>query len=116
MALKSVLSDFLDSGSLSGLRIGVPSVCSSDRHNLRPLTKPTQDYFPSELHPSVVDLLRTLLADLKANGASLVPVSLPSTQYALSAYYVIASAEASSNLARYDGVQYGRSEHSILVF
>ena len=38
MALKSVLSEFLDSGSLSGLGIGVPSVCSSDHHNLRPLT------------------------------------------------------------------------------
>ncbi|KAF9645661.1 amidase signature enzyme, partial [Thelephora ganbajun] len=89
-ALKSALSDFLDTGSLSGLRIGIPS-----------------DYFPRELHPSVVDPLRALLADLKAHGASIVPVSLPSTPYALSAYYVIASAEASSNLARYDGIQYG---------
>jgi aspartyl-tRNA(Asn)/glutamyl-tRNA(Gln) amidotransferase subunit A len=67
-----------------------------------------QDYFPEELHPSVINLLRALLADLKAHGASIVPVSLPSTPYALSAYYVLASAEASSNLARYDGVQYGQ--------
>jgi aspartyl-tRNA(Asn)/glutamyl-tRNA(Gln) amidotransferase subunit A len=44
---------------------------------------------------------------LKNRGATVLPVSLPNTRYALSAYYVIASAEASSNLARYDGVQYG---------
>ena len=44
---------------------------------------------------------------LKANGANIVPVSMPSTSYALSSYYVLASAEASSNMARYDGIQYG---------
>jgi len=44
---------------------------------------------------------------LKNRGATVLPLSLPNTRYALSAYYVIASAEASSNLARYDGVQYG---------
>ncbi len=44
---------------------------------------------------------------LKSRGATVLPVSLPNTRYALSAYYVIASAEASSNMARYDGVQYG---------
>ena len=47
--------------------------------------------------------------DLKALGAEIVEISLPSTDYALSAYYIISSAEASSNLARYDGVKYGYS-------
>jgi len=76
--------------NLGGLRIGIP-----------------REYFPVELDSSVVNPLRVVLAKLQSLGASLVPVSLPSTPYALSAYYVIASAEASSNLARYDGVQFG---------
>ena len=44
---------------------------------------------------------------LKEAGAEIVEVSLPHTKYALPAYYIVASAEASSNLARYDGVRYG---------
>lgn len=48
-----------------------------------------------------------MVRSLKKRGATILPVSLPNTSYALSAYYIIASAEASSNLARYDGVQYG---------
>ncbi|KAF8902385.1 amidase signature domain-containing protein [Gymnopilus junonius] len=75
---------------INGLRIGIP-----------------QEYFPSEMSPAIIEHLRTLIALLKTQGATIVPVSLPSTSYALSSYYVLASAEASSNLARYDGVQYG---------
>ncbi|KZT00578.1 amidase signature enzyme [Laetiporus sulphureus 93-53] len=76
--------------SLVGLRIGIP-----------------QEYFPAELNTSVLGPLRQVLAHLQSRGAQLVPVSLPSAPYALSAYYVISSAEASSNMARYDGIQYG---------
>ena len=68
-----------------------------------------QEYFPSELSPAILDPIRRTIASLKSLGAIVVPVSLPSTSYALSAYYVLASAEASSNMARYDGVQYGTS-------
>ena len=50
-----------------------------------------------------------MLELLKSRGASLFPVSLPSTPYTLSAYYVISSAEASSNMARYDGIEYGKT-------
>ncbi|KAF8519655.1 amidase signature enzyme [Gautieria morchelliformis] len=78
------------SASLQGLRVGIP-----------------QEYFPAELDPSLLQPFRKTLAHLKDRGAALIPVSLPSTPYALSAYYVIASAEASSNMARYDGVRYG---------
>ncbi|XP_006461748.1 hypothetical protein AGABI2DRAFT_222615 [Agaricus bisporus var. bisporus H97] len=75
---------------LQGLRVGIP-----------------QEFFPAELSPFVVKLVRRVLKSLKDQGATLIPVSLPSTSYALSSYYVLASAEASSNLARYDGIQYG---------
>jgi len=75
---------------LKDLKIGVP-----------------QEYFPSELPPQIIEHVRSVLTALKANGANIVPVSLPSTSYALSSYYVLASAEASSNMARYDGIQYG---------
>jgi aspartyl-tRNA(Asn)/glutamyl-tRNA(Gln) amidotransferase subunit A len=75
---------------LKGLKIGIP-----------------QEYFPSELSPQIIEHVRSVLTALKANGAIIVPVSMPSTSYALSSYYVLASAEASSNMARYDGIQYG---------
>ncbi|KAG1816463.1 amidase signature domain-containing protein [Suillus subaureus] len=89
-SLLSTLDADLSSPDLSSLRIGIP-----------------QEYFPSELNTTIVTAVRRVLERLSSLGAQLIPVSLPSTPYALSAYYVIASAEASSNLARYDGVQYG---------
>ncbi|KAF8517946.1 amidase signature enzyme, partial [Hysterangium stoloniferum] len=76
--------------SLGRLRIGIP-----------------HEYFPAELNPSLLKSFRAILENLKSRGATLFSVSLPHTPYALSAYYVLASAEASSNLARYDGVRYG---------
>ena len=51
--------------------------------------------------------IETTIARLKAAGAEIVPVSLPHTRYAVPTYYVIATAEASANLARFDGVRYG---------
>ncbi|KAJ7881166.1 amidase signature domain-containing protein [Mycena leptocephala] len=78
------------SSALTDLRIGIP-----------------HEYFPSELTDEVLTPVRAAIEGLKSQGATIVPVSLPSTPYALSAYYVISSAEASSNMARYDGVQYG---------
>ncbi|KAI5122488.1 hypothetical protein M0805_001397 [Coniferiporia weirii] len=81
---------FRSQGSLNGLVIGIP-----------------QEYFPEELGESAIEPLRNLEERLRSAGAEVVPVSLPSTPYALSAYYVIASAEASSNLAKYSGIHYG---------
>jgi aspartyl-tRNA(Asn)/glutamyl-tRNA(Gln) amidotransferase subunit A len=67
------------------------------------------------VNPTILKPYRELLRCLKKRGAEIVPVSLPSTRYALSAYYVIASAEASSNLARYDGIEYGMIELSAYI-
>ena len=77
-------------GDLRGKRIGVP-----------------REYRPDGLDPTIAALWDQGLAWLKDAGATIVDVSLPHTKYALPAYYIIAPAEASSNLARYDGVRYG---------
>jgi aspartyl-tRNA(Asn)/glutamyl-tRNA(Gln) amidotransferase subunit A len=75
---------------LTGLRLGVP-----------------KEYFQSGMDPEVEAAVRKALDELGRAGATLVPVSLPHTQYAIATYYLICMAEASSNLARYDGVRYG---------
>lgn len=58
--------------------------------------------------PDVLAAFHKSIDTLKSLGASVSSVSLPSTQYAVPVYYIIATAEASSNLARFDGVRYGR--------
>jgi aspartyl-tRNA(Asn)/glutamyl-tRNA(Gln) amidotransferase subunit A len=77
-------------GDLKGLRIGVP-----------------QEYFIAGIQPEVEAAVRQAIAALQELGASVQPVSLPYTRYALPVYYLIAPAEASANLARYDGVRFG---------
>ena len=76
--------------SLKGLRIGIP-----------------KEYRVEGMHTDIDKLWQQGRGWLKAAGAELVDVSLPHTKYALPAYYIVAPAEASSNLARYDGVRYG---------
>ena len=66
-----------------------------------------QDYHIAELHPSILAAWSKAEQALREWGARIVPVHLPTTQAALPAYYVLAPAEASSNLAKYDGVRYG---------
>jgi Asp-tRNA(Asn)/Glu-tRNA(Gln) amidotransferase A subunit family amidase len=99
-----------DSGNLANIRIGIPQVRPQSLYPVRHhdlLLDGWQEYFPASLESSVISRFRRVARALKNRGATVLPVSLPNTSYALSAYYVIASAEASSNLARYDGVQYG---------
>jgi aspartyl-tRNA(Asn)/glutamyl-tRNA(Gln) amidotransferase subunit A len=72
-----------------------------------------REYFPeSGLDKEVENAIRKSQDLLKSLGAELINISLPHTQYAVSCYYIIAPAEASSNLARFDGVQYGLREEA----
>jgi aspartyl-tRNA(Asn)/glutamyl-tRNA(Gln) amidotransferase subunit A len=66
-----------------------------------------QEYFPPELDAGVAAVCAAALERLRALGATVRSVSLPHTRYAVPTYYIIAPAEASSNLARFDGVRYG---------
>lgn len=77
-------------GGVRGLRLGVP-----------------KEYFLPGMDPGVKAAVEAAIARLEALGARPVEVSLPHAEYAVATYYIVATAEASSNLARYDGVQYG---------
>lgn len=77
-------------GDLKGIRIGLP-----------------REYRVPGLHPEVQQAVETAVRQLAALGAELVEISLPHTRHAVAAYYIIAPAEASANLARFDGVRYG---------
>lgn len=79
-------------GSIKGLRIGVP-----------------EEYWVEGTQPAVIKVVRQAIEHLRELGAEISPVSLPHTKYGVAAYYIIAPAEASANLARYDGVKYGYS-------
>jgi aspartyl-tRNA(Asn)/glutamyl-tRNA(Gln) amidotransferase subunit A len=79
-------------GDVAGLRIGIP-----------------REYFVSGIQPEVEAAVRAAIDTLVGLGAEVVDVSLPHTDYALPVYYLIAPAEASANLARYDGLKYGLS-------
>ena len=71
-----------------------------------------KEYFVEGLDPDVDASLRTAIKQIEALGAEAIEVSLPHTQYAIPVYYLILFAEASSNLAKYDGVRFGLSERS----
>ncbi|HEX4515131.1 MAG TPA: Asp-tRNA(Asn)/Glu-tRNA(Gln) amidotransferase subunit GatA [Polyangiaceae bacterium] len=66
-----------------------------------------EEYFGEGLDPDVEASVREAIAALEHEGCQIVPIQLPHTKYAVSTYYVVATAEASSNLARFDGVRYG---------
>ena len=69
-----------------------------------------KEFYGQGIDPEVKKVIKDAIAKLKSLGAEVKEMSLPSTDYAIAAYYIIAKSEASSNLARYDGIRYGRSE------
>jgi aspartyl-tRNA(Asn)/glutamyl-tRNA(Gln) amidotransferase subunit A len=77
-------------GGIKGLRVGIP-----------------REYFVKGTEPDVARLVRAAIDKLEELGAEVGEVSLPSTDYGLATYYIIAPAEVSSNLARYNGTRYG---------
>lgn len=78
---------------LKGLRLGLP-----------------KEYFEAGLDPEVQKAVEDAVGEMEAAGATVVEISLPRTEYGVAAYYVLAPAEASSNLARYDGVRFGHRD------
>lgn len=80
----------LESASLKGVKIGLP-----------------REYFIDGADPEVLAIVRDAIDKCQKAGAEIVEVSLPHTEYAMAVYYIVAPAEASANLARFDGVRYG---------
>lgn len=84
--------NYLDhlTGDIKGLRVGIP-----------------KEYFVDGMQPEVESAIRAAIEKLKELGAEIVEISLPHTEYSLPVYYLIATSEASANLARFDGIRYG---------
>jgi len=85
--------DFSEKSDLDGLRVGVP-----------------KEYFISGIQPDVANRVKEAVETFRSLGAVIVDITLPHTEYALPVYYLIAPAEASANLARYDSVRFGLRE------
>lgn len=86
-------------GDVQGLRVGLPA-----------------EYFIDGMQPEVEEAVRAAVAQLEALGAEIVPISLPNTDKALPVYYLVATAEASANLSRYDGIRFGYSAQDDSMF
>ncbi len=85
-------SDDEAAASLRGLRLGLP-----------------RQYFVKGMEPGVAARIREAVAAMEAAGAEIIDVDMPHTDYGLATYYIVAPAEASANLARYDGIRYGHA-------
>ncbi len=86
-------------GEITGMRIGIP-----------------QEYFVEGIQPEVEAAVRTAIEQFASLGAEIVPINLPNTELALPVYYLVVTAEASANLARFDGIRYGLSVDGDTIF
>ena len=86
-------------GEIDGMRIGIP-----------------QEYFVEGIQPEVEAAVRSAIEQFASLGAEIVPIRLPNSELALPVYYLIVTAEASANLARYDGIRYGLSVEGETIF
>lgn len=93
---KFSISNFQFSNNLKGIKVGVP-----------------REYFREGLNPKVKKVIEEAIKKLEELGAEIVEISLPNSQYALAAYYIIVPSEVSSNMARYDGIRYGKGRENI---
>jgi aspartyl-tRNA(Asn)/glutamyl-tRNA(Gln) amidotransferase subunit A len=83
-------------GNIRGVRVGVPA-----------------EYFVEGMSQEIAQLTRQAIDVLREQGAEIVELSMPHTRFALPAYYIVAPAEASANLARYDGIRFGPREQGV---
>ena len=86
-------------GEITGMRIGIP-----------------KEYFVEGIQPEVEAAVRSAIEKLASLGAEIVPITLPNTELALPVYYLVVTAEASANLARYDGIRFGLSVDGDTIF
>ena len=86
-------------GEITGVRIGIP-----------------HEYFVEGIQPEVEAAVRTAIEQFASLGAEIVPIHLPNTELALPVYYLVVTAEASANLARYDGIRFGLSVDGDTIF
>jgi aspartyl-tRNA(Asn)/glutamyl-tRNA(Gln) amidotransferase subunit A len=97
-----------DAGDSTSVDFAVPPYRAQLNEPVRPLTIGlAKEYFADGLDPEVEAAVREAIKVYRGLGATVVEISLPHSSFAVAVYYIVATAEASSNLARYDGVHYG---------
>ncbi|MCW8849155.1 MAG: Asp-tRNA(Asn)/Glu-tRNA(Gln) amidotransferase subunit GatA [Melioribacteraceae bacterium] len=104
--VQEVISGF-DSLDSTSENISVPSYTKFLSNKEKIKIGVPAEYFGEGLNPEIKNAITEKIDNIKANGAEIIEISLPKTEYAIATYYILTTAEASSNLARFDGARYG---------